>query len=175
MQCRSLFVDHRTRLREQNTDLEFISASPHKAFDKRPIAFPHHPSGRTLMNCSRSRITGTPSAPRPSSLPPLTLTQRQALDAIHHLASKSATEIRLQPGDMLFFNNLSMLHARDSFIDDEPTGHKRHLLRLILRNEKMAYDLPDQLKETWRALYEHDIEEELFPVKDELFTFSASH
>ena len=158
-----------------NTDLESTSASPHKAFDKRPIAFPQPFSGRTLINCSRSRITGTPSSPRPTSLPPLTQTQKRALDTLHYLAAKRAIEVKLQPGDMIFFNNLSMLHARDAFVDNDAMGQKRHLLRLILRNEEKAYKLPPQLEETWRGLYDHDREDELFPVKSELFTFASTH
>jgi len=94
---------------------------------------------------------------------------------LHHLAARRAIEIQLQPGDMIFFNNLSMLHARDAFVDNEAEGRKRHLLRLVLRNKEMAYELPEQLKETWKALYEHDVEEEVFPVKSELFTFACSH
>ena len=158
-----------------DTDLDSASPSPLKSFDQRPIAFPNHPSGRTLMNCSRSRITGTPSAPRPISLPRLTGTQRRALDAVHYEATRNALKIRLEPGQMIFFNNLSMLHGRDAFIDDETDGCKRHLLRLILRNEEMAYDLPEQLKETWKGLYEHDVQEEVFPVQSELFTFACTH
>lgn len=76
---------------------------------------------------------------------------------------------------MIFFNNLSMMHARDSFVDNDAEGHKRHLLRLILRDEEMAYDLPEQLGETWKGLYEHDVEEEVFPIKSELFTFASTH
>jgi len=76
---------------------------------------------------------------------------------------------------MIFFNNLSTLHGRDAFVDNDATRQKRHLLRLILRNEEMAYDLPDQLKETWKALYEHKVEEEIFPVKRELFSSACSH
>ncbi|KAL6720526.1 hypothetical protein ACLMJK_002450 [Lecanora helva] len=160
----------------KSTDLESASpSSPHKDFDKRPIAFPQSSSGQTLINCSRSRITGTPSSPRPSNLPPLTQTQKNALDALHELARQKALEIRLQPGDMIFFNNLSTLHARDAFVDNDAIGQKRHLLRLILRNEEKAYDLPSQLKETWKGLYEHDRQEELFPVKSELFTFASTH
>ena len=151
------------------------SPSPHKAFDKRPIAFPDHPSGRTLINCSRSRITGTPSAPRPSSLPPLTKRQKKALDTLHHLAARNAQEIKLEPGDMIFFNNLSMLHARDGFVDNQAAGNKRHLIRLIVRNEETAYEIPPELEETWNALYKHDVEDEIFPVKSELFKFAATH
>ena len=76
---------------------------------------------------------------------------------------------------MIFFNNLSMLHARDAFVDNEAAGNKRHLLRLILRNEEMAYELPPELEETWKALYEHNVEDEIFPVKSELFKFAATH
>lgn len=68
-----------------------------------------------------------------------------------------------------------MLHARDAFVDNEAEGHKRHLLRLVLRDEEKAYKLPKQLEDTWKALYEHEVEEEVFPVKKELFTFACSH
>lgn len=101
--------------------------------------------------------------------------QKKALDTLHHLAAKRAIEIKLQPGDMIFFNNLSMMHARDAFVDNDAEGRKRHLLRLILRNQEWAYELPKQLEETWRGLYDHDVEEEMFPVKKELFTFASTH
>lgn len=68
-----------------------------------------------------------------------------------------------------------MLHARDAFVDNEAEGRKRHLLRLVLRCEEMAYELPEQLEDTWKALYEHNVMEEVFPVKKELFTFACSH
>ena len=127
------------------------------------------------MNCSRARITGTPSAPRPDHLPALSNTQRQALDALHILAKRRAIEIRLQPGDMIFFDNLSTLHARDAFVDNRTNGNQRHLLRLILKNEHTAHQLPPQLAETWKMLYEHEAEEEVLPVKQELFSFATSH
>lgn len=127
------------------------------------------------MNCSRARITGTPCAPRPKSLPALSRTQQEAIDALHMLAKRRATKIQLQPGDMIFFDNLSMLHARDAFTDNATEGNKRHLLRLILKNDSPAHRLPAQLAETWKELYEHDVEEELLPVKKELFSYAASH
>ena len=127
------------------------------------------------MNCSRARITGTSSVPRPATLPALTDTQRQALDALHSLAMRRAVSIQLQPGDIIFFNNLTMLHARDAFVDNESKGRKRHLLRLILRNEELAYRLPPQLAEAWRALYDHDVKEERFPVIKEPFSIAVPH
>lgn len=67
------------------------------------------------------------------------------------------------------------MHARDAFVDNEAVGRKRHLLRLVLRDEEMAYELPEPLEETWTALYDHSVDEEVFPVKRELFTFACSH
>ena len=128
------------------------------------------------MSCNRARITGTPSAPRPPSLPPLSRTQKQALDALHFLAKRRAIKIQLQPGDMIFFNNLSMLHARDAFEDSNARGNKRHLLRLILKNSNgKAPELPPQLAETWKQLYEHDSEEEILPVEKQLFSRATEH
>ena len=88
---------------------------------------------------------------------------------------KHATEIQLEPGDMVFFNNMSMMHARDAFVDDDALGLKRHLIRLILRDDEAAYEVPEKLKDTWRDLYEHEIEEEEFPVEKELFAFACTH
>jgi hypothetical protein len=94
---------------------------------------------------------------------------------LHILARRRAIEIQLQPGDMIFFNNMSMLHARDAFVDNAAEGCKRHILRLILRDEEMAYAVPPQLAETWKSLYEHNVEDELLPVKSELFSYAMSH
>ena len=128
------------------------------------------------MSCNRARITGTPSAPRPKSLPGLSRTQKQALDTLHIVAKQRAVKIQLQPGDMIFFNNLSMLHARDAFVDSNARGNKRHLLRLILKNSiGEAHELPPQLAETWKHLYEHDAEEEVLPVEKQLFSRATEH
>ncbi len=128
------------------------------------------------MSCNRSRITGTPSAPRPTSLEPLSKTQKQALDDLHILAERRAVKILLQPGDMIFFNNLSMLHARDAFVDGNAMENKRHLLRLILkRSNGEPHELPPQLAETWKQLYEHDAEEEILPIEKQLFSRATEH
>ena len=109
------------------------------------------------MSCNRARITGTPSAPRPKSLPGLSRTQKQALDTLHILAKQRAVKIQLQPGDMIFFNNLSMLHARDAFVDSNAREKKRHLLRLILKNSN------------------GEAEEEVLPVEKQLFSRATEH
>ena len=106
---------------------------------------------------------------------PSSKTQQQALDTLHILAKRRAVKIQLQPGDMIFFNNLSMLHARDAFVDEQCPGNKRHLLRLILKKKGRAHELPSQLAETWKQLYEHGAEEELLPIEMELFSRATEH
>lgn len=127
------------------------------------------------MNYSHVRVAGIPTRTRPTSLPALTKSQEKALDAVQTFAKKRAIELQLQAGDLVFFNNLAMLHARDAFMDDEAVGHRRHLMRLIIRNDVAAYDLPSALEETWKALYDHNVEEELFPIRKEMFTYATSH
>ena len=77
---------------------------------------------------------------------------------------------------MIFFNNLSMLHARDAFEDSNARGKKRHLLRLILKSRNgKAPELPPQLAEMWKQLYEHDAEDEILPVEKQLFSRATEH
>jgi alpha-ketoglutarate-dependent taurine dioxygenase len=44
--------------------------------------------------------------------------QVEALDALHFLAEKFHVAMKLERGDMQFVNNLSMVHARNSYVDD---------------------------------------------------------
>ena len=41
-------------------------------------------------------------------------------------------EFTLEPGEVIFFNNCTMLHNRTAFEDDPDPARKRHLLRLWL-------------------------------------------
>ncbi|KAJ6566830.1 hypothetical protein B0H19DRAFT_1258013 [Mycena capillaripes] len=68
-----------------------------------------------------------------NNVPPLTKEQDLALDALHFTAEKVSLDIDLQPGDLEFFNNLSVFHARTASEDSKE--NIRHLLRIWLRNE----------------------------------------
>jgi alpha-ketoglutarate-dependent taurine dioxygenase len=48
----------------------------------------------------------------------LSAIQVEALDALHFLAEKFHVAMKLERGDMQFVNNLSMVHARNSYVDD---------------------------------------------------------
>ena len=46
---------------------------------------------------------------------------------MHFVAEECALTLRLKRGDVLFWNNLGLLHCRNGFTDS--TEHKRHLIR----------------------------------------------
>lgn len=148
--------------------------------ETRPLLF-HSPSTKhTIISCSRARITGTPSRPRPSSLPVITGLQQEALDALHYISQKVAIPIDFKAGDMLFFNNLTMMHARDSFDNNDScvSEKKRHLLRLIIRDEsgeRPRWHVPKELLRQMNAIYDHEAWDEEFQIEEVPFMWTASH
>ncbi|KAJ7811045.1 hypothetical protein B0H14DRAFT_2860993 [Mycena olivaceomarginata] len=86
----------------------------------------YDPEGSPIIHYAEDRAL-------PANIPALTKEQHLALDALHFTAEAAALDIDLQPGDLEFFNNLSIFHARTAS-EDSPEN-TRHLLRLWLRNE----------------------------------------
>lgn len=74
------------------------------------------------------------SAQRFTDAPRLSQTQIEALDLFDDLANdpKLNLAMRLQPGDMQFVYNHSLLHDRTAFEDWPDPAERRHLLRLWL-------------------------------------------
>jgi len=72
------------------------------------------------------------SAQRFADAPPLTDEAAAAMDLFDEIANDPAIHLRmrLEPGDMQFVHNHSLLHDRTGFVDDP--AHPRHLLRLWL-------------------------------------------
>ncbi|KAH7417717.1 taurine catabolism dioxygenase TauD [Cadophora sp. MPI-SDFR-AT-0126] len=124
-------------------------------FHQRPILYHHN--GRVIFCFTRLALVGNEFYPRPSSIPSISPRQKEALDIINSIAEKNRLEITLQPGDIHFVNNLALLHRRDKFVDD--AEHKRHLVRMHLRNEKLGWNIPDELKQFWDVALDEDREE----------------
>ncbi|MBL0420693.1 TauD/TfdA family dioxygenase [Ramlibacter sp. AW1] len=63
---------------------------------------------------------------------PLTARQIQALDLFDQVAASPQLRIvlRMQPGDLLWVNNIKVLHARTQFVDHPEPLPPRHLFRL---------------------------------------------
>lgn len=74
------------------------------------------------------------SARRFADVAPLSPLQLQALDLFDELANDSALNLtmELQPGDIQFVHNHTILHDRTAFEDFPEPERKRHLLRLWL-------------------------------------------
>jgi hypothetical protein len=90
-------------------------------------------------------LLGSRAHPRPPHLPPLSLSQISALYLFQDLAEKYCLSIPLQVGDIHFINNLAVVHRRDAF--ENAPGRKRHLIRMWLRSEEHAWELPRVLKQ----------------------------
>ncbi|KAL4780651.1 hypothetical protein BJX76DRAFT_360635 [Aspergillus varians] len=115
-----------------------------------PLLIPFGPSGPSF-SFSRRPLTGAPSCPHTPGIPPMTEEQAEALDTVHFTAQKHQLCIPLQRGDIQILNNLALFHARRGFVDDDV--RKRHLLRLWLRNEEMAWEIPAVLVGQAREVY----------------------
>lgn len=69
----------------------------------------------------------------------LTEAQLNALKVLNELAEKHALTIPAQPGDILFINNLGVLHKRDSYVDaDEQALNTEADLKDAHRNDNEA-------------------------------------
>lgn len=85
-----------------------------------------------LLNCVYDRRSCEWGRERVGA--PLDEAEKAAFDAFDTLAHRNdfRLDMELEPGDMQFVNNFSVLHSRTSFVDDETEGKRRHLLRLWL-------------------------------------------
>ncbi|KAF8890087.1 hypothetical protein BD779DRAFT_1469417 [Infundibulicybe gibba] len=98
--------------------------------------------------------------PRSAEIPPITEAQAEALDTLHFLGEKFSLGLNFQKGDIQYINNLGIFHARDGFKDSEK--QTRHLLRLWLRSEELAWETPQALKPLWDKTYAAPPDEQTF-------------
>ncbi|CAN9426503.1 unnamed protein product [Alternaria alternata] len=129
--------------------------------DQRPLLYEQ--DGRTILSYSRRPLIGLPDYPRRAALEPLTDIQVEALNTLEHLANQFAFAFEFRTGDIQFVNNLALLHGREAFRCREVVGTRRHLLRMFLKDGDDDYPLPNKLQSIMQELYDHDVEEEMFP------------
>ena len=75
--------------------------------------------GRVMIQDSRRLFTGFGDFTNEVARTQLSMKQMHAMDTIEFLARKHCLSMTLQKGDIQWANNLSVLHSRDSFRDDE--------------------------------------------------------
>ncbi|KPM37822.1 hypothetical protein AK830_g8729 [Neonectria ditissima] len=130
-------------------------------------AFTFH-DGKLLASLDPNRLGRHPSM-TDSRVPSLTSSQRDALQAVSESAARGQLQLALKKGDILFFNNLAMLHRRDAYEDGEHSS--RHMVRLWLRSQKLGWAIPDSMRLPWEAAYGENQKVKariysLFPVAD---------
>ncbi|KAM6494497.1 hypothetical protein JOM56_010858 [Amanita muscaria] len=119
------------------------------AYIARPLLYYH--DNKVIVQYARRLFTGFLGLPRSPDIPPITEAQAEALDTLHFLGERFNLGLNFQKGDIQYINNLSVFHARDAFTDTPE--HTRHLLRLWLRNEELAWKTPKELQAHWQKLY----------------------
>ncbi|OTA98322.1 hypothetical protein M426DRAFT_17521 [Hypoxylon sp. CI-4A] len=107
-------------------------------------------AGNLLVSMDPSRIGPHPLS-RPGSIPYLTLDQQEALTVLQKVAKKHQVRLDTQPGDLVFINNLGLLHSRESYIDGASSS--RHLVRLWLRSSLLGWPIPSSMKMPWDAAF----------------------
>jgi hypothetical protein len=86
-----------------------------------------------VLSCSIRRNTVQKAIERSGiAMSPL---EKAALACFDEVAEDPAfvLEMELQPGDIQFVNNYTILHGRTAFVDDQASQQKRHLVRLWLK------------------------------------------
>ncbi|XXG99560.1 hypothetical protein Hte_005899 [Hypoxylon texense] len=106
--------------------------------------------GNLLVSMDPARIGPHPLS-RDNSVPSLTPEQEEALVVLQKAARKHQVRLETQPGDIVFINNLSLLHAREAYSDSATSS--RHLVRLWLRNKKLGWAIPPSMKMPWDAAF----------------------
>ncbi|KAI0403357.1 Clavaminate synthase-like protein [Xylaria palmicola] len=107
-------------------------------------------SGNLVISADASRI-GPHPADTNSRVPNLLPAQKEALALLQRMAKAQQVQLPTRQGDMVFLNNWGVLHARDAYEDDSMAT--RHLVRLWLRNEEFAWEIPDSMKTPWQASF----------------------
>lgn len=115
-----------------------------------------------MISMDPNRFGPHPSSINSSEIPDLTATQKHSLKRVSDVARQTELKLDLRRGDMLFFNNWALLHRRDPYEDDAASS--RHLVRLWLRNSKLGWSVPPQMKVPWSAAFERPDSQKLYPI-----------
>ena len=106
--------------------------------------------GKLLASVDPARLGPHPSILN-SNVPALTDAQKYALEAVSTSAYRTELQLKLQGGDLVFLNNLALLHRRDAYKDDGSSS--RHIVRLWLRSQKLGWAIPESMLAPWDAAY----------------------
>ena len=130
--------------------------------------------GKLVVNFQRRPFVDPAHEPRDPRLPALTAAQQEALDLVDQVAMELAIAVDQQPGDINFFNNLAILHARGAFTDGNTPQKRRHSTRLIFRDDSRGWDIPPPMQADWDKYYNHDQASEIFQLHPRPWEFTMN-
>lgn len=117
-----------------------------------PLLHQQNDGQGALLRLSRHKVAGFGKKQRNPALPPLTEAQVDALNTVQVLATANAVPLPMAKGDMIFVNDMAVMHGREGYSDgDAPV--KRHLLKFHLRDPEQDWPIPDGVKEYWKWRY----------------------
>lgn len=103
-----------------------------------------------MISADSNRI-GPHPAVKDGRIPDLLPAQKEALALLQETATAQQVRLPTRQGDMVFINNWGVLHARDSYQDDDTVS--RHLVRLWLRNPELGWEIPESMKTPWESSF----------------------
>lgn len=138
--------------------LLITSSFPNHRFKDYNLAPPRHRhpldsvgQDHVLLRFSRYGITGWQKERNPD-LPSPTKSQLDAIDAVQFIAAANCIEIPLSKGDMLFVNDMAVMHARDAFTEGGQFL-KRHFLKMLFHDPEKNWPVPESAKAAWLKMY----------------------
>jgi hypothetical protein len=112
----------------------------------------HYHDGRILSNVVPYSLTSLDGVTRNPSLPSLSPEQEHALSTLQDVAARHCRPLAMKLGDLTYVNNFSVMHAREQFLDSPP-DNVRYLVRMWLKNPRLALKLPPDLRVGNRRVY----------------------
>lgn len=138
-----------------------LSFGKEPAYTTRPLLHCEHE--KIIFSFSRRQLLGSATSPRTGSIPTLNEEQVEALNVVQLLAERYSLVLNLEPGDMVFWNNLGLLHARNGFTDS--AEQKRHLIRLWVHNDEHGWRVPEAIQQPWNEAFEQTPRQQLWPLE----------
>lgn len=129
--------------------------------------------GVVMVNFAMTFLVGSDVYPLAADAPPLIPEQRQALEILSQICREQSLKLNPIAGDILFVNNLSILHARDAYQDRPELGKTRQLLSLMLRDDRLALQKPKCFREAGDNVFSRSPEKQILLTVDEWESFAA--
>lgn len=96
--------------------------------------------GKVVIHFVKTLLTGSAYVPRTSDAPQMTEGQARAIKELVPILDEHAFTAKQEEGDILFLNNLAVLHAREAFVNTPEAT--RHILRLYLSDPEQSWENP---------------------------------